>query len=166
MIVGITRGGWIPSVLLSDELGVKDLLALKIEHWGITAKKSKKARLIVPLNLNLKGRKILVVDDLTDTGESLELALKHLKENEAEEIKVATLIHKQQSTFIPEFYVKKVEEWKWIIFPWNINEDLSNLMKKISPKKVSLEEMKVKLKDEFEIEVDKKTIKEVMENAY
>ena len=37
VIVGLTRGGWVPARLLCDELGVKKLYAVKTEHWGVTA---------------------------------------------------------------------------------------------------------------------------------
>ncbi len=164
-IIGITRGGWIPSVLLSDELGIKNLLSIKIEHWGITAQRDKKAHLVVPLNLDLEGKKILLVDDLTDTGESIQLALKHLKEKKVREVKVAALIHKAQSKFIPDFFAQRVEQWKWIILPWNINEDIKNLMKKVSQKRLSAKEMKKKLKEEFELEIEEKLMKRVMKNV-
>lgn len=164
-IVGITRGGWIPSVLLSDELGVKNLLSLKIEHWGITARKDKKAHLTIPLNLNLSGKKILLVDDLTDTGESIQLALKHLKEQNSQEIKVATLIHKAHSKFIPDFYARKIEQWKWIILPWNIKEDLKNLMKNF-PQQLNPSEKVIKLEEEFGIKVGRELLQDILKDDY
>jgi hypothetical protein len=165
LIVGITRGGWIPSMLLSDELSIRDLLALKIEHWGITARKDKKARIKFPLDVDLTRRKVLLVDDLTDTGESIKLAISHLKNLNAKEIKVATLIHKSKAKFEPDFYARKVEKWKWIIFPWNLNEDLSNLINKIlrKDKKATIEKIKSEFKKEFGIEVEKKTLNEILE---
>lgn len=164
IIVGITRGGWIPSVLISDELGLKDLLALKIEHWGITASKDEKARVKFPLNIDLAGKKILLVDDLTDTGESIELAIEHLKELNAKEVKTATLLHKTQSSSNPDFYAKKVEKWKWITFPWNLNEDLSNLVGKIlqKDKNATLEKINHELKKEFGIEVEERKIEDIL----
>ncbi|MDP7207114.1 MAG: phosphoribosyltransferase, partial [Candidatus Bathyarchaeota archaeon] len=37
IIVGLARGGWVLSRVLCDYLGVKDLVSLKVEHWGVTA---------------------------------------------------------------------------------------------------------------------------------
>ncbi|MEM2918600.1 MAG: phosphoribosyltransferase [Candidatus Altiarchaeota archaeon] len=162
VIVGITRGGWIPSMLLSDRLQVKDLLSVKIQHWGITAKKDENAKIIVPIKKNLSGKKVLLVDDLTDTGESMLLAKNHVYELNAEEVKTATLIHKEQSSFKPDFYAKKIEKWVWVILPWNIYEDLTNLISKFPEKNLSVDEIHNKLKKEFSIDVDKELIRKVM----
>lgn len=162
IIVGITRGGWIPSMLLSDRLEVKDLLSVKIQHWGITAEKDKNAKIVVPIKKKLSGKKVLLVDDLTDTGESMLLAKNHVYELNAEEVKTATLIHKEQSTFQPDFYAKKIEKWVWVILPWNIYEDLTNLISKFPEKNLSVDEIHSKLKKEFSIDVDKDIIRKVM----
>ena len=37
IIVGITRGGWVPARILCDVMGIKNLYSLKTEHWGVTA---------------------------------------------------------------------------------------------------------------------------------
>ena len=128
-IIGITRGGWVPAVMLSDLLGVKDLLSVRVEHWGMTGEKDAKAVLKYPLQTDLSGKKILLVDDLTDTGDSMAVALEELKKHKAEEIRTATLIHKKQSHVEPEYYAQKTDKWEWIIFPWNKREDLVNLMR-------------------------------------
>lgn len=162
IIVGITRGGWIPSMLLSDRLQVKDLLSVRIQHWGITAEKDKNAKIVVPIKKNLSGKKVLLVDDLTDTGESMLLAKNHAYELNAKEVKTATLIHKEQSLFEPDFYAKKIEKWVWVILPWNIYEDLTNLISKFPEKNLSVDEIHSKLKKEFSIDVNKDIIRKVM----
>jgi len=165
IIIGVTRGGWVPAISLSDLLGVKDLLALKVEHWGITATKSGKAELKFPLQTGIEGNKVLLVDDLTDTGESLKVSLKHLKEFNPSEIKTATLIHKSQSEFVPDFYAEEREEWKWLIFPWNLNEDLTNLIKRILDKKpdISPIELRGEMKEEFDLNIDEETLRDIAE---
>lgn len=176
IIITLLRGGMVPTVNLSDILGIKNILTLKVEHWGMTAAKDKKAKLKSRLSGNIKGKKILVVDDLTDTGESMILCLKHLKKLKPLEIKTATLIHKAQSKFEPDFYAKKVDKWKWIIFPWNVQEDLSNLIKRVmnsnsgkigknsnlGNKEVKLNEIRKKLKEKFDLDVSKKLLEEIL----
>ncbi|MEM4347575.1 MAG: phosphoribosyltransferase family protein, partial [Candidatus Altiarchaeota archaeon] len=118
--------------------------------------------IIVPIKKNLSGKKVLLVDDLTDTGESMLLAKNHVYELNAEEVKTATLIHKEQSSFKPDFYAKKIEKWVWVILPWNIYEDLTNLISKFPEKNLSVDEIHNKLKKEFSIDVDKELIRKVM----
>jgi len=126
-IVGIARGGWVPSVMFSDLLGVKDLLSVRIEHWGRTAEKDAGAVLKYPIQADLSGKKVLLVDDLTDTGDSLALAADEIRKCRAAEIRTATLVHKKQSRIKPDYCGKIIDRWKWIILPWNLNEDLLHL---------------------------------------
>jgi hypoxanthine phosphoribosyltransferase len=162
-IIGITRGGWVPSVMLSDLLGVKDLLSVRIEHWGTTAEKDAKAVLKYPLQTDLAGKKILLVDDLTDTGDSIALALAEIKKHKAAEVRTTTLIHKKQSRIEPEYYAKKTDKWEWIIFPWNVNEDLLHLAGKASEgKEISVEDTQKRLKQRFGLSVDEKTLEGVL----
>jgi len=169
MIIGVTRGGWVPAMNLSDLLGIKDLLALKVEHWGITATKSKKAELKFPLRTDLTGKNILLVDDLTDTGESVKISTEHIKTLNPREIKTATLLHKSQSIFEPDFYAKEIREWVWIILPWNLTEDLCNLVKRVLErrkeigKEMDLDEIQNSLMERFDLKVDKETLKEILE---
>jgi uncharacterized protein len=162
-IIGITRGGWVPAVMLSDLLGVKDLLSMRVEHWGMTAKKDAKAVLKYPLQTDLTGKKILLVDDLTDTGDSLELAIEEIKKHKAAEVRTATLIHKKQSRIEPDYYAKKTDKWEWIILPWNINEDLLHLADKASEgKRISVEDTQKILLKRFGLSIDKKTLERVL----
>ncbi|MFZ2455140.1 MAG: phosphoribosyltransferase [Candidatus Altiarchaeia archaeon] len=162
-IIGITRGGWVPAVMLSDLLGVKDLLSMRVEHWGVTAEKDAKAVLKYPLPTDLSGKKILLVDDLTDTGDSIALAIEEIRNHKAAEVRTATLIHKKQSRIEPDYYAKKTGKWEWIILPWNINEDLLHLSGKAAEgKELSVEATRRELKKKYGLSVDKKTLERVL----
>ncbi len=167
IIIAIIRGGMVPAMNLSDLLGVKEILTLRAEHWGITATRSGKAELRVPLRAGIEGRRVLLVDDLTDTGESLEVSLNYLKKLHPARIKTATLIHKSQSKFTPDFYAGDREKWRWIILPWNLNEDITNLAGRILSRKPGLtaKELVGEMKKEFDLDLDEKTIAGVMRRS-
>jgi hypothetical protein len=129
-IVGIARGGWVHARIACDLLGVKDLFSVKVDHWGVTATKDGKAKLTCPLTGDVKDKKVLVVDDITDTGESLTTAVEHVKESGPSEVKSATLMHIAGSKFIPDYYGVEMA-WAWEIWPWNFYEDMSSLITKI-----------------------------------
>jgi len=38
---------------------------------------------------------------------------------------------KTVSSYIPDFYVETVSEWRWLIYPWAVNEDLSSMLAKM-----------------------------------
>ena len=71
VIIGITRGGWVPASLLSDCFQLKDLHTIKIEHHGITRSRSGKAILAEPLYINLYDKKVLILDDVSNSGQTL-----------------------------------------------------------------------------------------------
>jgi hypoxanthine phosphoribosyltransferase len=163
-IIGITRGGWVPSMMFSDLLGNRDLLSLKIEHWSHTATKDAKAVLKYPLQADLSNQKILLVDDLTDSGDSIILALEDVRKNNPKEVRTATLIHKKQSKIKPDYFAEEKNKWEWIILPWNLNEDLLNLSKKIIKEEGKLKntEIRKKLKQKYNLTIDQKTLDRVL----
>ncbi len=128
-IVGLTRGGWVPSRLLADRLGVKRLLALRAQHWGVTATPTGRAELSEGMSGEVAGESVLVVDDITDTGESLELATRHVAERRPARLESATLLHITHSKFRPTYFAEEIpsDAWVWVVFPWNYWEDLATL---------------------------------------
>ncbi|MEM0449897.1 MAG: phosphoribosyltransferase [Methanomassiliicoccales archaeon] len=155
VIVGLTRGGWIPARLLCDHLQVKKLYAVKTEHWGITANQNGKALLTQELNANVEGEDVLIVDDITDTGESLKLAIAHVSKLSPKEIRTACLLHITHSKIEPDYYSVKVaeKEWTWFIFPWNLHEDLRTLLPKTLAEGRTEDEIRERFKEQFQIEV-------------
>lgn len=155
-IVGLTRGGWIPARLVCDILMVKNLYAVKTEHWGLTATKDGTAKLAQPLAVDVKDKNVLVIDDITDTGQSLGLALKHIKELKPANLKSGTLLHITHSQVVPDYYVIEVpkEEWTWFIFPWNFNEDIQSLVQKALGDAKSSREIKTLLQKHCKLTVD------------
>jgi len=132
IIVAIARGGYIPARILCDHLDINLLTSIQVTHYESGASKKKSAHLIEPLKMDIKGRKVLLVDDVNDTGKTFELALQHLQSFQPDEIRVAVLHDKQVSTFSPDYYVAKVRKWRWIIYPWAVIEDISGFLSRMA----------------------------------
>jgi len=169
MIVGLARGGWVLARILCDLIGVKDLVSLKVEHWGVTATPDGKAKLKHPLNIDLTGKKVLVVDDITDTGESMRVTVDYLKTLKPSEIRTAALRHIKSSKFIPDYYGEEIT-WRWVIFPWNYTEDLCNIIPKVCARlkmsptgEVDVKQVRNELKKSFSIEASEETITEILQ---
>jgi len=128
-IVGLTRGGWVPGRLLCDRLGVRRLVSLRAQHWGVTATPDGAAQLTEGLSGPVAGQTVLVVDDITDTGESLTLAAKHVAEHGPARLETAAFLHIAHSKFVPTYYAEEIprDAWVWVVFPWNYWEDLASL---------------------------------------
>jgi len=128
-IVGLTRGGWVPARLLADRLGVMRLVSLRAQHWGVTAMPDGAATLTEGLSGTVDGQAVLIVDDITDTGESLALAARHVLAAGPAHVETATLLHIGRSTFVPTYFAEEIprDAWTWVVFPWNYWEDLRSL---------------------------------------
>jgi uncharacterized protein len=161
VIIGLTRGGWIPARLLCDHLHVKKLYAVKTEHWGITANQDGKALLTQELNAKIQGEQVLIVDDITDTGESLKLAISHVEELKPASIQTACLLHITHSKIEPDFYSVRVVEhdWTWFIFPWNLHEDLRTILPKTLYEGKTEDEIRNAFKDQFQIDVSEDLVR-------
>lgn len=167
MIIGLARGGWVPSRNLCDFLGVKDLISLKVEHWGVTASPDGKAKLKYPFEVDLSGKNVLLVDDITDTGESLKLTKEFVGKMGPEELKTAALQYMTGSNFTPDFYAETIDsekDWTWIIYPWNVTEDLCNLIGNLVNHNSTLrmDEVRRGLKDTYQLEVDAGLLDRIM----
>ncbi|MEA3278536.1 MAG: phosphoribosyltransferase [Pseudomonadota bacterium] len=129
ILVAIGRGGWIPGRLLSDYLGNLNLTEFKIEHYTGPFQEKQAARVRYPLSADISGQRVLVVDDVTDTGNSFEVAISHIRSiGEPRELRTVVLDHKVVSPFVPDYFARKVIKWRWIIYPWAVVEDLTGLI--------------------------------------
>ena len=164
VIIGLTRGGLVPARLFADLLHVKDVYTINVDHWGLTATMDGEAKLTQKLNVDITGKKVLVVDDITDTGQSIEIAKKHVGELGPSVVKTAALLNLKTSKFVPDF--KGVEkEWAWFIFPWNYKEDLVNLIKEVvAEEEKNLEQIKKDLHINFELEVEEEEVGSMLEH--
>jgi len=126
-IVAILRGGVVPALVLSDILGVEEFYAIRIKHWGI-AKEVYTIPLVEQLpQRKLQGVKVLLVDEVADTGKTLVKAVEELKKLGALEVKTAVLHLKSSSIVIPDYYAVKLDKWVWIFYPWSLAETLFSL---------------------------------------
>jgi len=162
VIVAIARGGWCAGLVLSDLLSIKDLRSVKIEHWGYTGEVTGDAKITQPIVGELDGKDVLLVDDITDTGDSMRLALKHLDELNAKSVKTAVLKHKTISTFKPDYIGTEMDDWKWVVFPWNINEDVMNIIEKVLSNGIPIDGIGYKLRGEFDLCIDMDELQEIM----
>jgi hypoxanthine phosphoribosyltransferase len=163
IVVAIGRGGYVPARILCDYLLMRDLTSIKVEHWGIAATETEKAVIKFPLCTDIKGKKVLLVDDITDTGDTLRVSLEYLKTFEPKDIKTAVLIHKTCSAIIPDYFVSRVTKWRWIIFPWHIYEDLTGFVKRIKDMGIHSEDDIVReLRERYNIVVNIDAIKDVL----
>ncbi|AEM57877.1 phosphoribosyltransferase [Haloarcula hispanica N601] len=129
VVVALARGGWFGGRCLCDFLGLDDLASLKVEHYVGTAAKGEEAQVKYPLaDGAVEGKDVLVVDDIADTGQSIETAAECVRDRNPSSVRTATLQLLQTSDHEPEFVGERLEEWTWVVYPWNFVEDMVELV--------------------------------------
>jgi hypoxanthine phosphoribosyltransferase len=163
IVVAIGRGGLVPARILCDYLHIRDLATIKVEHWGIAATPDEKAVIKFPLCAEIKDKEVLLVDDITDTGDTLRVSIEYLKGFKPELLKTAVLTHKTTSEIVPDFYLNKIIKWRWVIFPWHVWEDLTGFVENIMDEGIRSEEgIRQELIKRYTIDVPGDTIEEIL----
>ena len=143
LIVGVSRGGWIPARIMSDLLGKLNLANVTAEFYVGVAETKQEPSITQPVSVPVECKKVLVVDDLVDTGKSLKLVTAHLKNQGASEVRIATIYYKPWSITVPDYYEK--ETARWIVFPWEQKETVRKIVEKFIGAGRTVEEAKEKL---------------------
>ena len=145
LMIAISRGGFDPARIMSDQLDIRKLASLQIIYYTSLNTRKDEPEVLFPLNAQIKGLKVLVVDDVSDSGNSLIVVKKYVEEKGASEVKLATLHHKPWSKFMPDFYAEEVD--KWIIYPWEPRESVIELTQMLIKAGVDKSMIPAKLKE-------------------
>jgi xanthine phosphoribosyltransferase len=117
-LVAITRGGLTPAAIVARELDVRCIETISIASYAAETVRGE-ARIIKPIAPELlrpaEGSKLLVIDDLADTGETLKLVRGLLPSAH-----VATLYVKPAGKHLADTFVTEVSQETWIYFPWDL----------------------------------------------
>lgn len=140
IIVGVARGGWHPARVMSDLLENPELANVKTDFYLDVAKTKSEPVISQPISVPVRNKRILIVDDVADTGESLRLVMLHLKQKGATDVKIATIYYKPWSVVTPDWYERKTSDW--IIFPWERKETVRRVVEKFKNEGKTVEEAK------------------------
>ena len=114
-IVAIARGGLTLAHHLAEIFNIREVFTINAISYDKTSKKEKIDIFNIP---NLHGFKnILIVDDISDSGDTFIEVLKILKEKYPDlNFKTLSIFYKPSSKFKPDFYFRETKEW--IKFFW------------------------------------------------
>lgn len=124
VVVAIARGGLLPAGAIAYGLGVKSCGALNVEFYtGIGTVLDAPALLPPDLDLGyLPGKRVLLVDDVADSGRTLALAVQMLEDAGAE-VRSVCIYTKPGSVASPDYSWR--ETGRWIDFPWSARGTVS-----------------------------------------
>lgn len=116
-IVSIGKGGSIPGVILAEHFNVDNYnLGIK-SYCDFNQSEIIEYQPLQSYDI-FKGKNILLVDDLADSGKTFDYALSKFKENGVENIKTVSVFKKKHSKFVPDFFVEELGNNIWVVHPW------------------------------------------------
>lgn len=125
VVVAIARGGLIPGGAVAYALGAKNCGALNVEFYTGIGTVLDAPELLPPhLDLEyLEGRRVLLVDDVADSGRTLKLAVELLRDRGAI-VRSVTIYTKPGSIALPDYSWRETD--LWIDFPWSAQGPVSD----------------------------------------
>ena len=114
VVVGVLRGGYFPAHMIAEELGL-EIYVVRYKSYAKTKKVSKPV-LTLPLVGDVSGKRVLLVDDVCDTGDTLIAAKELLRHYAPSKVVTATLFVKPSCKERPDFWLEETSEW--VKFPW------------------------------------------------
>lgn len=139
-LVTLAKGGWTWSRNMTDLLHIDKVASVQIEFYSRVGQTTDKPILIQSLPVEVEGERILVFDDVVDTGKSLPFCRQYLQMCGAKSITTASLFYKPWAEYIPDFYICQTRAW--IIFPHEVREAIFDLTSKWLKEDRSLQEIK------------------------
>jgi Predicted phosphoribosyltransferases len=95
-VVAVSRGGLIPARIVSDVLGVDELIVIRSRLWGTGTRVSDEPEISIHEEINLGNKRVLIVDEVVDTGATLNKLTKIVRDLGALSVKTAVLHYKKQ----------------------------------------------------------------------
>lgn len=127
-IVALARGGLTMSRALADYLAISKISVTHIRFYSDIKTTQKQPVIIQSLPVTVEGERILLFDDIVDTGETLPIAKNYLLMCGAASVKTATLLSKPWTKFKPDYTSETTDAW--VIFPHEVREMIELLYKK------------------------------------
>jgi len=118
MILGIARGGLLPAGAIGYALSIKNVYTMNVEFYTGVDERLDVPRILPPAPdfVDLSNGKILVVDDVADTGHTLK-SVEEFCEGKVGEVRTACIYEKSHSVVKCDYVWKRTDEW--INFPWS-----------------------------------------------
>jgi uncharacterized protein len=121
MILGIARGGLLVAGAVGYALGVKNTFTMNVEFYTGVDERLEMPMILPPVPdlVDFAETKVLIADDVADTGATLKL-VQEFCEGKVAEVRSAVLYEKPRSVFKCDYVWRRTD--RWIDFPWSADE--------------------------------------------
>jgi uncharacterized protein len=118
-LLAITRGGLVPAGLLAYHLGQRNILVAAVQFYSGVARRAQQPTFLqFPADPFLSGQRILIVDDIWDSGKTISAVKERVLAAGGTPI-TAVLHYKPEASVYPDepdYFVETTDAW--IVYPW------------------------------------------------
>ena len=114
-IVGITRGGMVPAAIIARELNIRVIDTISVKGYDHQTQSEPRVIKSPQADLMGDGEGILIIDDLVDSGKTLELVRRLYPRAH-----FATVYAKPKGREQVDSFITEVSQDTWIFFPWDM----------------------------------------------
>ena len=114
-VVAITRGGMAPAMIVARELDIRTVDTISVKSYNHQAQTEPRVIKAPDMSLIGDGEGVLIVDDLVDTGRTLQVVRALMPRAH-----VATVYAKPMGRAQVDTFVTEVSQDTWIFFPWDM----------------------------------------------
>jgi xanthine phosphoribosyltransferase len=114
-VVAITRGGMAPAMIVARELDIRHVDTISVKSYSHQTQTEPRVIKSPDMELVGDGTGVLVVDDLVDTGKTLDVVKQTMPKAH-----IATVYAKPMGHDRVDTYITEVSQDTWIFFPWDM----------------------------------------------
>ena len=123
-VVCITRGGMVPAGMMAYHLKLRNILVAAVEFYSGVARRAQQPTFLqFPADPFISGKRILIVDDIWDSGKTIMAVKERVRAAGGTPI-TAVLHYKPTASMFedrPDFYVETTSAW--IVYPWETPDE-------------------------------------------
>lgn len=143
-VVTLAKGGWPMTRSMVDYLQVDKVASIGVRFYSGINQRLERPEIYQDVPVSVSGERVLLFDDVADTGESMEYVVEYLQYKNVAEVVTASLFYKSRSSLTPDFVGAHTDAW--IIFPFERREIAKTLLHQWFTSKISKKEAQKRLR--------------------
>ncbi len=124
VLLAVTRGGLVPAGLLAYHLDIRNILVAAVQFYSGVARRTEQPTFLqFPADPFLHGQRVLIVDDIWDSGKTISAVKERV--HAAGGIPITAVLHYKPAASLfddcPDYYVETTSAW--IVYPWETSDE-------------------------------------------
>ena len=118
-VVGVSRGGLIPATIIAEHMNVRELRTIGVRSYQLNGLSKRKDSILYQSCSPYLVGKVLLIDDISDTGETFKFLINHFGRNRnIDSLTTCSVFVRRSSSYVPDYYHTDIIGNHWIVFPW------------------------------------------------